>query len=115
MIICICITLIYLMGCHQATNRAGLETVATSKPVVAMTTSPPSGMVLDGLAPSNGATPADVDFVTSPGEVAAFWSGFATPLAPVASYSVRLGTCPGCGDVVADSDVGLSTGGWAGL
>ena len=75
-----------------------------------MTTAPLSGQVFDGPPPGSGATPTDVDFVTSPHDVIAFWTGFSTQLAPVTSYSVRLGTCSGCDDVVADFDIGLSEG-----
>ena len=75
-----------------------------------MTTAPLSGHVFDGPPPGSGATPTDVDFVTSSDDIVAFWTGFSTPLAPVTSYSVRLGTCSGCDDVVADFDIGLSEG-----
>ncbi|KAL8561571.1 hypothetical protein ACOMHN_024807 [Nucella lapillus] len=91
-----------------AVNGVGMETVATSKPVAVMTTSPTLGSVLDGPAPASGATAADVDFVTSPDDVIAFWSGFSTPLNPVTSYRVSLGTCAGCVDVIADFDIGLA-------
>ena len=98
--------------CVQAVNGAGLEAVDTSKPVVVLTTTPSPGAVFDGPVPATVATTADLDFVTSPSEVEAFWSGFSTPLNPVASYTVSLGTCPGCVDVIADFDIGLSQGMW---
>ena len=75
-----------------------------------MTMDPLSGHVFDGPPPDSGATPADLDFVTSPADVIVFWTGFSTALAPVTSYRVRLGRCSGCDDVVADFDIGLSQG-----
>ncbi|KAK7500517.1 hypothetical protein BaRGS_00008092 [Batillaria attramentaria] len=92
----------------KAVNGAGLQSRATSPAITVMTTSPTVGHVFDGQPPSGSSPPRDVDFVTSVSEVAAFWSGFSTPLAPVTSYSIRLGRCAGCGDVISDFDIGLT-------
>lgn len=94
----------------QAVNGAGLENSVTSQPMIVMTSAPAVGHVFDGQPSSPDDAPKDRDFVTSLSGIRAFWSGFSTPLSPVTSYAVKLGTCPGCDDVVNEFDIGLTQG-----
>jgi hypothetical protein len=39
-----------------------------------------------------------------------FWEGFFDPHSAIKEYTVSIGTCPECGDVIAEQTVGMATG-----
>ena len=47
---------------------------------------------------------------TVAGEIRAIWSGFHDPHSHITRYSVNIGKCPRCEDILETSSVGLDTG-----
>jgi hypothetical protein len=71
-------------------------------------TPPLKGHVFD-LQP-NGSSKRDIDFQTDMSKLLVFWEGFFDPHSAIKEYTVSIGTCPECGDVIAEQTVGMATG-----
>ena len=68
-------------------------------------TPPIPGHVYDG-----NITQTDQDFQVDTGVLYSSWEGFHDPHTGIVGYSWRVGSCPGCDDVLPDRDVGLVNG-----
>ncbi|KAK2161993.1 hypothetical protein NP493_1549g00025 [Ridgeia piscesae] len=90
----------------QAVNRVGLTAVTTSRAVIVDTTCPDAGHVYDVI---NAGQTNDSDYTTVASEIRAIWSGFHDPHSHITGYSVNIGKCPRCEDILEKSSVGLDT------
>ncbi|KAK2183533.1 hypothetical protein NP493_308g03123 [Ridgeia piscesae] len=90
----------------QAVNRVGLTAVATSRAVIVDASPPAAGHVYDVI---DDTQTTDVDYTTVSTKIGATWSGFHDPHSHVTGYSVNIGKCPSCGDILETSHVGIAT------
>ncbi|XP_021364672.1 uncharacterized protein LOC110457646 [Mizuhopecten yessoensis] len=91
-----------------ARNRAGLSSLATSWAFVADLSPPVTGKVYDGKY--NAASYIkDVDYQTSSSMISCHWEGFYDPHTAITEYTVSIGKCKHCDDVISNYSVGLST------
>ncbi|XP_077995632.1 uncharacterized protein LOC144449084 [Glandiceps talaboti] len=90
----------------KAYNGVGLSTTVTSWGVVVDGTPPEEGAIYDGVASEDS---ADKDFQTNLDSLGARWDGFHDPHTTVVGYSVKIGSCPGCDDVIEEHNVGILT------
>nr|XP_034332757.1 uncharacterized protein LOC105327902 isoform X2 [Crassostrea gigas] len=89
----------------QAHNKAHLMTIATSWAYIVDFSPPLQGHVLDVLPSAD--KNIDIDYQTDMSRLRVVWSGFHDPHSVIKEYSVRMGTCPFCDDVLRQQGVGL--------
>ncbi|XP_070573771.1 uncharacterized protein [Ptychodera flava] len=87
----------------KAYNGAGLSTAAVSWGVLVDASPPRDGFVYDGDDKN-----VDQDYQTHLDYLAVHWGGFYDPHSSIAGYSLKIGTCLNCDDVMKGDDVGLS-------
>ncbi|XP_070571537.1 uncharacterized protein [Ptychodera flava] len=88
----------------KAYNGAGLSTVGVSWALLYDTSPPEAGYVYDGCDQSK-----DSDYQIQLDYLCAQWHGFRDPHCAIKGYSWKIGSCPGCHDVVAEENLGLKT------
>lgn len=71
------------------------------------TTPPSAGMVYDGPEEKFS---RDVDFIISSNNYSVHWTGFKDPHTTMKEYFVKIGSCKGCDDLMAEQSVGIKTG-----
>ncbi|XP_070573776.1 uncharacterized protein [Ptychodera flava] len=87
----------------KAYNGAGLSTAAVSWGVLVDASPPYDGLVYDGDEKK-----IDKDYQTHLDYLAVHWGGFYDPHSSVIGYSLQIGTCLNCDDVMKEEDVGYS-------
>ncbi|XP_067682774.1 uncharacterized protein [Haliotis asinina] len=90
----------------KAFNGAGLSTMVISRPMVVDTSPPTSGHVFDGTHPLTTSGMKDRDYVTSIEEMGARWEGFSDPHSSIAYYRIKVGTCSGWENIMAEYQAG---------
>ncbi|XP_055958832.1 uncharacterized protein LOC126829498 [Patella vulgata] len=88
----------------QAINGAGLSTTIISRPVTVDATPPTVGHVIDVLD-SDG---DDVDYITNQSPLSVRWQGFHDPHSSMKYYTVKVGTCNDCDDIIPEIKTGTS-------
>ncbi|KAK6173123.1 hypothetical protein SNE40_016641 [Patella caerulea] len=88
----------------KAINGAGLSTTIISRPVTVDATPPSVGHVIDVLD-SDG---DDVDYITNQSPLSVRWQGFHDPHSSMKYYTVKVGTCDDCDDMIPEIKTGLS-------
>ncbi|XP_055958812.1 uncharacterized protein LOC126830713 [Patella vulgata] len=91
----------------QAINGAGLSTTLISHPVTVDTTPPTTGHVIDIL--NTNYTGDDVDYITNESPLSVRWQGFHDPHSSMQYYTVKVGTCDDCDDIIPEIKTGIST------
>ncbi|XP_070573739.1 uncharacterized protein [Ptychodera flava] len=87
----------------KAYNGAGLSTAAVSLGVLVDASPPYDGFVYDGVDETT-----DNDYQTHLDYLAVHWGGFFDPHSSITGYSLKIGTCLNCNDVMKEEDVGYS-------
>ncbi|XP_070557450.1 uncharacterized protein [Ptychodera flava] len=89
----------------KAYNGAGLSSTASSWGIVVDSTPPEKGVVYDGSLPDF----KDQDYQTHVSNISVRWKGFNDPHTAIVGYSLKIGRCPGCNDLLEEQFVGLVT------
>ncbi|ESO88602.1 hypothetical protein LOTGIDRAFT_234472 [Lottia gigantea] len=90
----------------QAMNGVGMSTMLISRPLIVDTTPPITGLVLDGISGDNNI--ADIDYISNTLPPSVRWERFHDPHSSIKHYSVQIGTCPGCDDVLLQTETRTS-------
>ncbi|XP_071079258.1 uncharacterized protein [Haliotis cracherodii] len=93
----------------KAYNRVSLTTFITSHALEVDTTAPSVGHVFDGRSLAGSAGVKDRDHITRTEDMGAHWDGFSDFHSAISHFLVKVGTCPGCEDTVAEFDAGART------
>ncbi|XP_062606252.1 uncharacterized protein LOC134268062, partial [Saccostrea cucullata] len=89
----------------KAFNKAVLMSLATSWAITVDLSPPIQGQVLE-ISPS-GSNAVDIDYQTDMSRLTVVWTGFDDPHSSIKDFSVAVGTCPSCDDVIGYQNVGL--------
>ncbi|XP_021356985.1 uncharacterized protein LOC110452658 [Mizuhopecten yessoensis] len=92
----------------KAYNGAGLNSQASSWAITVDLSPPVAGHVYDGKRDNQPSNMLDRDFQTDRSYIAAFWEGFHDPHSNIREYSVSIGTCRGCQEVLETQAVGIT-------
>ncbi|XP_070573746.1 uncharacterized protein [Ptychodera flava] len=87
----------------KAYNGARLSTAAVSWGMLVDASPPRDGFVYDGDDKN-----VDQDYQTHLDYLAVHWGGFYDPHSSITGYSLKIGTCLNCDDVMKEEDVGYS-------
>ncbi|ESO88609.1 hypothetical protein LOTGIDRAFT_165393 [Lottia gigantea] len=90
----------------QAINGVGMSTMLISRPLIVDTTPPITGLVLDGISGDNNI--ADIDYISYTLPPSVRWERFHDSHSSIKHYSVKIGTCPGCDDILSQTETGTS-------
>ncbi|ESO83749.1 hypothetical protein LOTGIDRAFT_168990 [Lottia gigantea] len=86
----------------QAINSVGMSTILISRPLIVDTTPPITGLVFDGISGDNNI--ADTDYISNTLPPSVRWERFHDPHSSIKHYTVQIGTCPGCDDVLPQTE-----------
>ncbi|XP_060084880.1 uncharacterized protein LOC132564227 [Ylistrum balloti] len=93
----------------KAYNGAGLYSLASSWAVTVDLTPPVIGHVYDGKPEDHLINQKDRDFQTDRTYIAAYWEGFHDAHSNIREFSVSIGTCRGCQEVLETQAVGITS------
>ncbi|CAC5375358.1 unnamed protein product [Mytilus coruscus] len=93
----------------KAFNRAKLSTTRSSWAYIYDISPPTAGHVYDGRNDNIISSTKDIDFQTNMTHLFLHWEGFHDPHSVIKYYSVQIGTCSGCNDVMEQQTVGVHT------
>ncbi|CAG2198380.1 unnamed protein product [Mytilus edulis] len=93
----------------KAFNRAHLSVGKSTLAYIYDITPPSTGYVYDGRKDTSTTEKKDIDYQTDMTQLSFFWEGFNDPHSIIKYYSVHIGTCPGCNDVMTQQTVGIHT------
>ncbi|CAG2197001.1 unnamed protein product [Mytilus edulis] len=93
----------------KAFNRAKLSTTRSSLAYIYDISPPTAGHVYDGRNDNIHTSTKDIDFQTNMTHLFLRWEGFHDPHSVIKYYSVHIGTCPGCNNVMTKQTVGVHT------
>ncbi|XP_076075242.1 uncharacterized protein LOC143046127 [Mytilus galloprovincialis] len=92
-----------------AFDRAKLSTTRSSWAYIYDISPPTAGHVYDGRNDNIHTSTKDIDFQTNMTHLFFRWEGFHDPHSVIKYYSVHIGTCPGCNNVMTEQTVGVHT------
>ncbi|ESO88673.1 hypothetical protein LOTGIDRAFT_165459 [Lottia gigantea] len=90
----------------QAMNGVGMSTMLISRPLTVDTTPPITGLVFDGISGDNNI--ANTDYISNTVPPSVRWERSHDPHSSIKHYSVQIGTCPGCDDILPQTETGNS-------
>ncbi|XP_067680773.1 uncharacterized protein [Haliotis asinina] len=93
----------------KAYNRVSLTAFITSRALEMDTTPPTVGQVFDGRSSASSEEVKDEDYIIKTEDMGAHWEEFSDPHSTVSHFLVKVGTCSGCEDTVAEFDAGART------
>ena len=94
----------------QAFNKALLMTTASSWAYVYDMSPPVAGHVYDGNPGTLPSHVKDIDYQTDMSSLSVYWEGFYDAHTVIKHYSVHVGTCSGCTDVMKQQYIGIHKG-----